>query len=122
MGYESRVYVVRSTENVSSEHNWYFTVAAFDMCYMGRNYGWNELWKNEIDAQDEFYGIEEGEPITEDAYGDKPRIAEPVDVLNVLESFNASEDYWRAKMLETCIRQVMADSDGSKIKIIHVGH
>lgn len=125
MGYESKVYVCERNEHKDSRNNnvlWVYNevIAAVDMCKMGYNNGWRELFNKELTG--DFLGMDNGdETITEDLYGEALKYTEIDKVITWLENEMQKSDYRRLAVLYNMLRGFDINHWGNLI-VVHYGY
>lgn len=120
MSYESKVVIAKSYEN----SNYHHIVASLDLCCMGYNRGWRELFNKPFEG--EIY-IEDGnEPTTEDRCGGKLKWTTVRDVYNwcIAHKTEDGQTYWRQEILEALLKSMIFElGDGvTHFKVIHFGY
>lgn len=124
MGYESRVsVVVRRTYGENDAMVYGEKIAEMNMCKMGYESGWRELFKREIDYTfyNEYAVDDDDAEIVEDAYGDILKAAPIEDVIAWLEKEMKRDDYWRLPVLYamlTAIREKIPNN----VEVVHYGY
>lgn len=125
MGYESKVYICERNESKYSRNNnvlWVYNevIAAIDMCKMGYDNGWRELFDKELTG--DFYGMDGGdETITEDSYGETLKYTEIDKVITWLENEMQKSDYRRLAVLYNMLKGFNINQWGNLI-VVHYGH
>ena len=124
MGYESKVYVCERAEhkNDNEEIVWIYNevIAAVNMCKMGYDNGWRELFDKELTG--DFLGMDCGdETITEDLYGDTLKYTEIDKVITWLENEMQKSDYRRLAVLYNMLRGFDINQ-WRKLIVVHYGY
>lgn len=125
MGYESKVYIV----NVFSHNDVLLDgtirkgygeiVAMVDMCKMGYNNGWKELFTKPIDY--EIYAENGDESTGEDKYGDSIKSGDLTKIIAWLEYQIKIDDYRRLKPLLAILKAFDPD-EWKDLQILHYGY
>lgn len=124
MGYESRIYICDRAEhkNNNEEIVWVYNevIAAIDMCKMGYDNGWRELFNKELTG--DFYGMDGGdETIIEDLYGSTLQYTEIDKVVTWLENEMQKSDYRRLAVLYNMLKGFNAEQWNNLI-VVHYGY
>lgn len=119
MGYESRVYIVSETYStfVDGQKPYAEKIVEFDLCKCG--FEFVNMFKDEASCCIYI----DGEPITEDCYGDTIKSADIIDVYNAIEY----GDYWRTTMLKDALHSIIVNRDilsrdFESLKVYHYGY
>ena len=118
MGYESRIYVVNKTSLAENDGKKYAQlIARFDMSKMG---GFDDLFKKETDCY--VFADDGNTKIETDAYGDRLKEASVEDVIEYLDTFEKTQDYYRRiHPLLGCL-QSFNPSDWEGLVVLHYGY
>lgn len=114
MAYESKVIIARK------QGTYYDQIAILDLCSMGDDTGWRELFDKEIEEKILF----EGKFCKYDCYGDVLKYATIQEVLNWCYFIADAEirKYRRFKMLEAFLYHLYVNQDWDNLVIIHYGY
>ena len=120
MSYESKVFITETYEC----NNYHRIVASMDLCCMGYDRGWRELFNKPFEG--EVY-IENGNvPTTEDRYGAKLKWATIREVYDwcIRHKIDDGRTYWRQEMLEALLRSMIFELGNGveHFKVIHYGY
>ena len=116
MGYESRVYVVLKSDRL----NWAETIACVNLCVMGYDRGWKELFKTPVDF--DFYAIDDKscEYLKEDLYGKRCTYATMNDVIDWLEK--SDRTYRREQILYGLLKSFDKKCwNDDRVLVVHYG-
>lgn len=120
MSYESKVVIAESY----GQSKYHGTVARLDLCCMGYDRGWKELFKKPFEG--EIYIENEDEPTTEDKYGEKLKWATVREVYDwcIRHKIDDGRTYWRQEMLEALLHSMIFELGKSvdAFKVIHYGY
>lgn len=138
MGYESKVYVVnvlehrhplvnRVTKQPCLDENgkqimaegYGQIVAMIDMCKMGYDSGWKELFTKEIDYK--IFAENGDEDTDEDCYGEHIKSGDITAIISWLENQIKIEHYRRLKPLLSLLRGFTPD-EWEDLQVLHYGH
>lgn len=130
MGYESKVYICSRIKNEVYIYN--KVIAAVDMCKMGYDTGWHDLFNKKLDG--DFLGFDHDNPRntgwedTEllDAY-DEPMMYANIDTVKewVNERIENGDDYRRLFVLKAVLDsfdKAQWESDRAKLIVAHYGY
>lgn len=130
MGYESKVYICNRISNNVYIYN--EVIAAVDMCKMGYDIGWAELFNKKLDG--DFLGFDYGNPRNQDwentelldAY-DKPMLYADIDTVKewVNNQIDNGNDYIRLFVLKAVLDsfdKTRWESDRAKLIVVHYGY
>ena len=98
MAYESRIYIVEVTRKTDKqkqmfgENEYAEKIAIFNLCCMGYDNGWRELFTKPVDFQ--LFAENGDDPLTKDLYGEPLKYADFDTVIRWLEAGGES-DYRR---------------------------
>lgn len=120
MGYESKVYVCHKIDT-GWDFNYFETIAAVDMSKMGNNNGWRELFNAPIGEEDHWFGMDFGDYVHEDCYGDIPKYAPIENVVSWLEKEMTQSDYRRLAVLYGLLKGFHKEFWGELV-VVHYGH
>ena len=118
MGYESKVVIAQETGN----HGFTEVIAELDLCKMGYDNGWRELFDKPFDG--EVYIENEDEPTTEDKYGAKLKYATVDEVFAWCELHHCDDGsvYWRQCLLESLLKEIKLRGMSDSLIVIHYGY
>lgn len=113
MAYNSKIIIVEK------KNNFYDDIAILDLCCMGYNNHWTELFDKELDDKIRF----EGKDRKTDAYGDKLKYATIQEVIAWCENITDDEllEYRRFKMLKSFLTSLDL-KDWDEVIVIHYGY
>lgn len=130
MGYESKVYICNRIRNNTYIYN--EVIAAVDMCKMGYDSGWAELFSKKLDG--DFLGFDHDNPRNQDwentelldAY-DEPMMYADIDTVKewVNNQIENGEDYRRLFVLKAVLDsfdKTRWGSDRAKLIVVHYGY
>ena len=130
MGYESKVYICSRISNAEYIYN--EVIAAVDMCKMGYDTGWHDLFNKKLDG--EFLGFDHDNPRNQDwentelldAY-DEPMMYADIDTVKewVNNQIENGEDYRRLFVLKAVLDsfdKTRWESDRAKLIVVHYGY
>ena len=130
MGYESKVYICSRISNNTYIYN--EVIAAVDMCKMGYDSGWAELFSKKLDGA--FLGFDHDNPRNQDwentelldAY-DEPMMYADIDTVKewVNNQIENGEDYRRLFVLKAVLDsfdKTRWGSDRAKLIVVHYGY
>lgn len=130
MGYESKVYICSRIRNNTYIYN--EVIAAVDMCKMGYDSGWAELFSKKLDG--DFLGFDHDNPRNQDwentelldAY-DEPMMYADIDTVKewVNNQIENGEDYRRLFVLKAVLDsfdKTRWGSDRAKLIVVHYGY
>lgn len=118
MSYESKIYVVER----SKFSNFAPVIASLDLCKMGYDSGFHQLFTHEIDY--DVYIDSHDEPTTEDRYGDHLKDASLNDVLSWSNKRLNVEKYRRFWILYSLLNSFAVGNgwDIERLRVIHYGY
>ena len=130
MGYESKVYICSRISNTGYIYN--EVIAAVDMCKMGYDTGWAELFNKKLDG--DFLGFDHDNPRNQDwentdlldAY-DEPMMYADIDAVKewVNKQIENGDDYRRLFVLKAVLDsfdKTRWESDRTKLIVAHYGY
>ena len=130
MGYESKVYICSRISNNAYIYN--EVIAAVDMCKMGYDTGWAELFNKKLDG--DFLGFDHDNPRNQDwentdlldAY-DEPMMYADIDAVKewVNKQIENGDDYRRLFVLKAVLDsfdKTRWESDRAKLIVVHYGY
>ena len=130
MGYESKVYICSRISNNAYIYN--EVIAAVDMCKMGYDTGWPELFNKKLDG--DFLGFDHDNPRNQywentdllDAY-DEPMMYADIDAVKewVNKQIENGDDYRRLFVLKAVLDsfdKTRWESDRAKLIVVHYGY
>lgn len=130
MGYESKVYICNRIRNNTYIYN--EVIATVDMCKMGYDSGWAELFSKKLDG--DFLGFDHDNPRNQDwentelldAY-DEPMMYADIDTVKewVNNQIENGEDYRRLFVLKAVLDsfdKTRWGSDRAKLIVVHYGY
>lgn len=130
MGYESKVYICSRINNNVYIYN--EVIAAVDMCKMGYDTGWAELFNKKLDGV--FLGFDHDNPRNRDwenaelldAY-DEPMMYADIDTVKewVNKQIDNGDDYRRLFVLTAVLDsfdKTQWESDRAKLIVVHYGY
>ena len=130
MGYESKVYICNRIRNNTYIYN--EVIAAVDMCKMGYDSGWAELFSKKLDG--DFLGFDHDNPRNQDwentelldAY-DEPMMYADIDTVKewVNNQIENGNDYRRLFVLKAVLDsfdKTRWESDRAKLIVVHYGY
>lgn len=130
MGYESKVYICSRISNTEYIYN--EVIAAVDMCKMGYDTGWHDLFNKKLDG--DFLGFDHDNPRNQDwentelldAY-DEPMMYADIDTVKewVNNQIENGEDYRRLFVLKAVLDsfdKTRWESDRAKLIVVHYGY
>ena len=130
MGYESKVYICSRISNTGYIYN--EVIAAVDMCKMGYDTGWAELFNKKLDG--DFLGFDHDNPRNQDwentelldAY-DEPMMYADIDAVKewVNKQIENGDDYRRLFVLKAVLDsfdKTQWESDRAKLIVVHYGY
>ena len=130
MGYESKVYICNRISNNTYIYN--EVIAAVDMCKMGYDIGWPDLFSKKLDG--DFLGFDYDNPRNQDwentelldAY-DKPMTYTDIDAVKewVNNQIGNGNDYRRLFVLKAVLDsfdKTQWESDRAKLIVVHYGY
>ena len=130
MGYESKVYICSRISNTEYIYN--EVIAAVDMCKMGYDTGWAELFNKKLDG--DFLGFDHDNPRNQDwentelldAY-DEPMMYADIDTVKewVNNQIENGDDYRRLFVLKAVLDsfdKTRWESDRAKLIVAHYGY
>ena len=130
MGYESKVYICSRISNTGYIYN--EVIAAVDMCKMGYDTGWAELFNKKLDG--DFLGFDHDNPRNQDwentdlldAY-DEPMMYADIDAVKewVNKQIENGDDYRRLFVLKAVLDsfdKTRWESDRAKLIVVHYGY
>ena len=130
MGYESKVYICSRISNTGYIYN--EVIAAVDMCKMGYDTGWAELFNKKLDG--DFLGFDHDNPRNQDwentdlldAY-DEPMMYADIDAVKewVNKQIENGDDYRRLFVLKAVLDsfdKTRWESDRAKLIVAHYGY
>lgn len=130
MGYESKVYICNRISNDAYTYN--EVIAAVDMCKMGYDTGWRDLFTKKLDG--DFLGFDHDNPRSQDWTDTEPLDAydEPMmyaDIGTVKEWVNKQiengDDYRRLFVLKAVLdsfNKTQWETDRAKLIVAHYGY
>ena len=116
MGYESRIYVMNRMENKESGYVGACEIAQFEMCKMGYDSGFYELFTTPID----FDLVVVDDFTREDCYGDHCKSASVKTVAAWLREELKRSDYRRLKPLLGFL-EAIDEEQWNDIRVVHFG-
>ena len=130
MGYESKVYICSRISNTGYIYN--EVIAAVDMCKMGYDTGWRDLFNKKLDG--DFLGFDHDNPRNQDwentdlldAY-DEPMMYADIDAVKewVNKQIENGDDYRRLFVLKAVLDsfdKTRWESDRTKLIVAHYGY
>ena len=130
MGYESKVYICSRISNNAYIYN--EVIAAVDMCKMGYDTGWRDLFNKKLDG--DFLGFDHDNPRNQDwentelldAY-DEPMMYADIDTVKewVNKQIENADDYRRLFVLKAVLDsfdKTRWESDRAKLIVVHYGY
>lgn len=130
MGYESKVYICSRISNEVYIYN--EVIAAVDMCKMGYDTGWRDLFNKKLDG--DFLGFDHDNPRNQnwedtellDAY-DEPMMYTDIDTVKewVNQQIENGDDYRRLFVLKGVLDsfdKARWESDRAKLIVAHYGY
>ena len=130
MGYESKVYICSRISNNAYIYN--KVIAAVDMCKMGYDTGWRNLFNKKLDG--DFLGFDHDNPRNQDwentdlldAY-DEPMMYADIDTVKewVNKQIENADDYRRLFVLKAVLDsfdKTRWESDRTKLIVAHYGY
>lgn len=130
MGYESKVYICSRTTNEVYIYN--KVIAAVDMCKMGYDTGWRDLFNKKLDG--DFFGFDYENPRNQnwedaellDAYSE-PMMYADIDSVKewVNQQIENGDDYRRLFVLKAVLdsfNKTQWESDRYKLIVVHYGY
>ena len=130
MGYESKVYICNRIGNNAYIYN--EVIAAVDMCKMGYDTGWRDLFNKKLDG--DFLGFDHDNPRNKDwentelldAY-DEPMMYADIDAVKewVNKQIENGDDYRRLFVLKAVLDsfdKTRWESDRTKLIVAHYGY
>ena len=130
MGYESKVYICSRISNTGYIYN--EVIAAVDMCKMGYDTGWRDLFNKKLDG--DFLGFDHDNPRNQDlentdlldAY-DEPMMYADIDAVKewVNKQIENGDDYRRLFVLKAVLDsfdKTRWESDRAKLIVAHYGY
>ena len=130
MGYESKVYICSRISNNAYIYN--EVIAAVDMCKMGYDTGWRELFNKKLNG--DFFGFDYDNPRNQDcentelldAY-DEPMMYTDIDTVKewVNNQIENGDDYRRLFVLKAVLDsfdKTRWESDRAKLIVVHYGY
>ena len=121
MSYESKVIIA---QNYSSESKYHGIVAVLNLCCMGSDRGWKELFNKPFSG--EIYIENENEPTTEDKYGDALKWATVREVYDwcIKHKTEEGKTYWRQELLESLLKTMLFElgERANNLKVVHFGY
>ena len=125
MGYESRVYVVAVStfEGTRGPVVLPEVIAAVDMCMMGYDNGWRELFKTEINYNFTGFDCVGDDYITEDCYGESLKSCPLSEVVAWLEREMTQSNYRRLRTLYGLLKTFDSPAwAGETLEVVHFGY
>lgn len=121
MGYESRIFIMDRNENEApngEKYTWAEKIAMVNMCKMGYDNGFHELFTEPID----YKIFIDGETETDvDRYGEHLKSATVQTVIDWLEKEIKTEDYRRLPVLLGLLKGFQTDR-WSELQVVHYGY
>lgn len=116
MSYESKIYIV----NVTGEGDFRYahTVAEFDLCDMGQNNGWRNLFREPVDFE---IFIDNDNTTNEDKYGDHLKTGELQEIIDWLEKWPDTKTYRRIPPFLAALKAIDPGA-WENLKIVHYGY
>ena len=130
MGYESKVYICSRISNTGYIYN--EVIAAVDMCKMGYDTGWPDLFKKKLDG--DFLGFDHDNPRNQDWENtelldgyDEPMMYTDIDTVKewVNNQIENGDDYRRLFVLKAVLDsfdKTRWESDRAKLIVVHYGY
>ena len=121
MGYESRIFIMdRNTYKGidGNDHSWAEQIAMVNMCKMGYDSGFHELFTEPIDYK---IFIDEEHDVDEDCYGEHLKSATVQAVIDWLEKEIETDDYRRLPVLLGLLKGFQTDR-WSELQVVHYGY
>lgn len=121
MGYESRIFIIDRNERTTPKGDkWVYgeKIAMVNMCKMGYDSGFHELFTKPID----YKIFTDGETETdEDCYGEHLKSATVQTVIDWLEKEIETDDYRRLPVLLGLLKGFQTDR-WSELQVVHYGY
>ena len=130
MGYESKVYICSRISNNAYIYN--EVIAAVDMCKMGYDTGWRDLFNKKLDG--DFLGFDHDNPRNQDWENtelldgyDEPMMYADIDAVKewVNKQIENGDDYRRLFVLKAVLDsfdKTRWESDIAKLIVVHYGY
>ena len=122
MGYESRIFIIDRNERTTPKGDkWVYgeKIAMVDMCKMGYDSGFHELFTEPID----YKIFIDGETETDtDCYGEHLKSATVQTVIEWLEKEISVADYYRRMRPLLGLLEGFNESDWSELQVVHYGY
>lgn len=121
MGYESRIFIVERHEHkMPSGANWVFAekIAVINMCKMGYDNGFHELFSTPIDYKIFIDGDTETDT---DCYGEHMKYAKPDDVIRWLKRAIKKDGYRRMPVLLGLLNG-FKEGQWADLQVVHYGY
>lgn len=122
MGYESRIFIMDRNENEApngEKYTWAEKIAMVNMCKMGYDNGFHELFTEPID----YKIFIDGETETDvDRYGEHLKSATVQTVIEWLKKEISVADYYRRMGPLLGLLEGFNESDWSELQVVHYGY
>lgn len=121
MGYESRIFIMDRNENEApngEKYAWAEKIAMVNMCKMGYDSGFHELFTEPIDYK---IFIDDEHDVDEDCYGEHLKYATVQTVIDWLEKEIGKDDYRRLPVLLGLLKGFQTDR-WSELQVVHYGY
>lgn len=119
MGYESKIYIVEksSRSKESGEKRYASVIAMFNMCKFG---AFGDIFTKETDCY--IYADDGNTEILEDNYGEPLKEADIEDVIEYLENYETTNDYYRRVAPLLALLKNLDPGKWKDISVLHYGH